>query len=114
MAGKWLDDVLKENVPHILPKVLWWIHELHDHCFQLDHVKHLPLVAAAMLDSHVTEEYWKTRTRDYLRYLQQCIYYVCMCVHVMCGSMHEHVFLDVALKMLLSVAISIMICFVTC
>ncbi|KAI8032904.1 N-acetyl-alpha-D-glucosaminyl L-malate synthase [Camellia lanceoleosa] len=28
VAGKWLDAVLKENVTHVLPKVLWWIHEM--------------------------------------------------------------------------------------
>ncbi|KAJ9703570.1 hypothetical protein PVL29_005063 [Vitis rotundifolia] len=67
MAGKWLDDVLKENVPHVLPKVLWWIHEMQGHYFQLEYVRYLPLVAAAMLDSHVAAEYWKTGTRGYLR-----------------------------------------------
>ncbi|KAL1207774.1 hypothetical protein V5N11_014550 [Cardamine amara subsp. amara] len=28
VAGKWLDAVLKDNVPKVLPKVLWWIHEM--------------------------------------------------------------------------------------
>ncbi|KAJ6682158.1 GLYCOSYLTRANSFERASE [Salix koriyanagi] len=48
VAGKWLDAVLKENVPRVLPK-------------------HLPLVGGAMIDSHVTAEYWKNRTQERLR-----------------------------------------------
>ncbi|KAF7135101.1 hypothetical protein RHSIM_Rhsim08G0122700 [Rhododendron simsii] len=28
VAGKWLDAVLKENVPRVLPKMLWWIPEM--------------------------------------------------------------------------------------
>jgi glycosyltransferase involved in cell wall biosynthesis len=67
VTGKWLDAVLKENVPRVLPKVLWWIHEMRGHYFKLDFVKHLPLVAGAMIDSHVTAEYWKNRTRERLR-----------------------------------------------
>ncbi|XP_071725360.1 uncharacterized protein [Rutidosis leptorrhynchoides] len=67
VAGKWLDAVLKENVPRVLPKVLWWIHEMRGHYFKLDYVKHLPFVAGAMIDSHVTAEYWKNRTRERLR-----------------------------------------------
>ncbi|RAL47961.1 hypothetical protein DM860_015748 [Cuscuta australis] len=62
VAGKWLDAVLKDNIPHVLPKVLWWIHEMRGHYFNLDYVKHLPFVAGAMIDSHVTAEYWKNRT----------------------------------------------------
>lgn len=69
VAGKWLDAVLKENVPRVLPKVLWWIHEMRGHYFKLDYVKHLPLVGGAMIDSHVTAEYWKNRTQERLRYL---------------------------------------------
>ncbi|KAF9682245.1 hypothetical protein SADUNF_Sadunf05G0088800 [Salix dunnii] len=67
VAGKWLDVVLKENVPRVLPKVLWWIHEMRGHYFKLDYVKHLPLVGGAMIDSHVTAEYWKNRTQERLR-----------------------------------------------
>ncbi|KAL1815529.1 hypothetical protein DCAR_0519794 [Daucus carota subsp. sativus] len=67
VAGKWLDAVLKENVPRVLPKVLWWIHEMRGHYFSMDYVKHLPLVAGAMIDSHVTAEYWKNRTQERLR-----------------------------------------------
>ncbi|KAG2696264.1 hypothetical protein I3843_07G049600 [Carya illinoinensis] len=67
VAGKWLDAVLKENVPRVLPKVLWWIHEMRGHYFKMDYVKHLPLVAGAMIDSHVTAEYWKSRTHERLR-----------------------------------------------
>ncbi|KAL9464549.1 hypothetical protein AB3S75_002204 [Citrus x aurantiifolia] len=67
VAGKWLDAVLKEDVPRVLPNVLWWIHEMRGHYFKLDYVKHLPLVAGAMIDSHVTAEYWKNRTRERLR-----------------------------------------------
>ena len=78
MAGEWLDDVLKENVPHVLPKVLWWIHEMQGHYFRLEYVKHLPLVAAAMTDSHAIADYWKTGSRDYLRYLHLCL---CECLH---------------------------------
>ena len=70
VAGKWmeLDATLKENVPHLLPKVLWWIHEMRGHYFKLDYVKHLPAVAGSMIDSHVTAEYWKNRTRERLGY----------------------------------------------
>ncbi|WCJ25033.1 UDP-Glycosyltransferase superfamily protein [Euphorbia peplus] len=67
VAGKWLDSVLKEKIPRVLPKVLWWIHEMRGHYFRLDYVKHLPLVAGAMIDSHVTAEYWKNRTQERLR-----------------------------------------------
>ncbi|XAR73828.1 Phosphatidylinositol alpha-mannosyltransferase [Bertholletia excelsa] len=67
VAGKWLDAVLKENVPHVLPKVLWWIHEMRGHYFKMEYVKHLPLVAGAMIDSHVTAEYWKNRTQERLK-----------------------------------------------
>ncbi|KAH9623989.1 hypothetical protein KSS87_010107 [Heliosperma pusillum] len=66
VAGKWLDAVLKDNVPHVLPKILWWIHEMRGHYFKLDFVKHLPYVAGAMIDSHTTAEYWKNRTKERL------------------------------------------------
>ncbi|TQD99362.1 hypothetical protein C1H46_015020 [Malus baccata] len=66
VSGKWLDVVLRENVPRVLPKVLWWIHEMRGHYFKLDYVKHLPLVAGSMIDSHVTAEYWENRTRERL------------------------------------------------
>ena len=62
VAGKWLDAVLKEKVPHMLPKVLWWIHEMRGHYFKVEFVMHLPFVAGAMIDSHTTAEYWKNRT----------------------------------------------------
>lgn len=68
VAGKWLDAVLKENVPRVLPKVLWWIHEMRGHYFKMEYVKHLPLVAGAMIDSHVTADYWKNRTQERLKY----------------------------------------------
>ncbi|CAL9054544.1 unnamed protein product [Musa banksii] len=67
VAGKWLDAVLKERVPQVLPKILWWIHEMRGHYFKLEYVKHLPFVAGAMIDSHTTAEYWKNRTRDRLK-----------------------------------------------
>ncbi|CDP01969.1 unnamed protein product [Coffea canephora] len=67
VAGKWLDAVLKEKVHLVLPKTLWWIHEMRGHYFSLDYVKHLPFVAGAMIDSHVTAEYWKNRTQERLR-----------------------------------------------
>ncbi|XP_022741069.1 uncharacterized protein LOC111292771 isoform X1 [Durio zibethinus] len=67
VAGKWLDAVLKEDVHRVLPKVLWWIHEMRGHYFKLDYVKHLPFVAGAMIDSHVTAEYWKNRTQERLK-----------------------------------------------
>lgn len=66
VAGKWLDAVLKDNVPRVLPKVLWWIHEMRGHYFKVEYVKHLPFVAGAMIDSHTTAEYWKNRTRERL------------------------------------------------
>ncbi|KAG6699313.1 hypothetical protein I3843_08G061700 [Carya illinoinensis] len=66
VAGKWLDAVLKEKVPIVLPKVLWWIHEMRGHYFKVEYVKHLPFVAGAMIDSHTTAEYWKNRTRERL------------------------------------------------
>ncbi|KAF8022782.1 hypothetical protein BT93_F0329 [Corymbia citriodora subsp. variegata] len=66
VAGKWLDAVLKDNVPSVLPKILWWIHEMRGHYFKVEYVKHLPYVAGAMIDSHTTAEYWKTRTQERL------------------------------------------------
>ncbi|XP_020219112.1 uncharacterized protein LOC109802242 [Cajanus cajan] len=66
VAGKWLDAVLKEKVDRVLPKVLWWIHEMRGHYFKVEYVKHLPFVAGAMIDSHTTAEYWKNRTRERL------------------------------------------------
>ncbi|GJN06225.1 hypothetical protein PR202_ga23930 [Eleusine coracana subsp. coracana] len=66
VAGKWLDPVLKDHVPEVLPKILWWIHEMRGHYFKLEYVKHLPFVAGAMIDSHTTAEYWKSRTSDRL------------------------------------------------
>uniref|UniRef100_K3XJQ5 Glycosyl transferase family 1 domain-containing protein n=1 Tax=Setaria italica TaxID=4555 RepID=K3XJQ5_SETIT len=67
VAGKWLDPVLKDHVPEVLPKILWWIHEMRGHYFKLEFVKHLPFVAGAMIDSHTTAEYWKSRTSDRLK-----------------------------------------------
>ncbi|GLT39183.1 hypothetical protein SLA2020_133890 [Shorea laevis] len=64
VAGKWLDAVLKQDVACVLPKVLWWIHEMRGQYFKLEYVKHLPLVAGAMIDSHITAAYWKNRTQD--------------------------------------------------
>ena len=69
VAGKWLDPVLKNHVPEVLPKILWWIHEMRGHYFKLEYVKHLPFVAGAMIDSHTTAEYWKSRTSDRLKYV---------------------------------------------
>lgn len=76
VAGKWLDAVLKENVSRVLPKVLWWIHEMRGHYFKLEYVKHLPFVAGAMIDSHATAEYWKDRTHDRLGIRMPEIYVV--------------------------------------
>ncbi|XP_078157022.1 uncharacterized protein LOC144552872 [Carex rostrata] len=67
VAGKWLDGVLKEKVHQVLPKVLWWIHEMRGHYFKLEYVKHLPYVAGSMIDSYVTAAYWKNRTRERLK-----------------------------------------------
>lgn len=67
VAGKWLDAVLKEHVSRVLPKVLWWIHEMRGHYFKMEYIKYLPLVAGAMIDSHVTAEYWKNRTQERLK-----------------------------------------------
>ncbi|XP_042518358.1 uncharacterized protein LOC122092108 isoform X2 [Macadamia integrifolia] len=47
VAGKWLDAVLKEDVTRVLPKILWWIHEMRGHYFKMEikmpetHVVHL-------------------------------------------------------------------------
>ncbi|KAJ4885017.1 UDP-Glycosyltransferase superfamily protein [Raphanus sativus] len=49
VAGKWLDAVLKNNVPEVLPKILWWIHEMRGHYFKADLVKHLPSVLSFVL-----------------------------------------------------------------
>ncbi|XP_052195604.1 uncharacterized protein LOC127803428 isoform X3 [Diospyros lotus] len=76
VAGKWLNAVLKENVPRVLPKVLWWIHEMRGHYFKMEYVKHLPSVAGAMIDSHVTAEYWKNRT---LERLKNCLWLLSLC-----------------------------------
>ncbi|CAM8981734.1 unnamed protein product [Rhodiola kirilowii] len=65
VAGKWL-DIFKNDMTRVLPKVLWWIHEMRGHYFKVEYVKHLPFVAGAMIDSHVTAEYWKNRTRERL------------------------------------------------
>ncbi|XP_074590389.1 uncharacterized protein LOC141846278 [Curcuma longa] len=67
VAGKWLDGILKEQIPLVVPKILWWIHEMRGHYFKLEYVKHLPFVAGAMIDSQTTTEYWKTRTHDRLK-----------------------------------------------
>ncbi|KAJ3694299.1 hypothetical protein LUZ60_009779 [Juncus effusus] len=67
VAGKWLDGILKEKTDRVLPKTLWWIHEMRGHYFTLNYVKHLPNVAAVMIDSHVTAQYWKNRTHDRLK-----------------------------------------------
>ncbi|KAI4321610.1 hypothetical protein MLD38_034973 [Melastoma candidum] len=66
VAGKWLDAVLKDDVHRVLPKILWWIHEMRGHYFKLEYVKHLPSVAGAMIDSYTTAEYWKNRTHERL------------------------------------------------
>lgn len=79
VAGKWLDDVLKEDVPRVLPKVLWWIHEMRGHYFKMEYVKHLPFVAGAMIDSHTTAEYWKNRTQERLRYATAPTTMFCAC-----------------------------------
>lgn len=89
VAGKWLDAVLKDNVPQVLPKILWWIHEMRGHYFKLEYVKHLPLVAGAMIDSHITAEYWKTRTHDRLKYVQLFFF-----VHYIMNTMLPFVLLD--------------------
>lgn len=89
VAGKWLDVVLKEKVPHVLPKVLWWIHEMRGHYFKVEYVKHLPFVAGAMIDSHTTAEYWKNRTRERLGYVTNINLYAVL--------FHFHLILDVFL-----------------
>ncbi|KAJ8439206.1 hypothetical protein Cgig2_003419 [Carnegiea gigantea] len=66
VAGKWLDLVPKDSLPRILPKILWWIHEMRGHYFKLDFVKHLPFAGGAMIDSHITAGYWKNRTEGRL------------------------------------------------
>uniref|UniRef100_A0A7C9CRP8 Uncharacterized protein n=1 Tax=Opuntia streptacantha TaxID=393608 RepID=A0A7C9CRP8_OPUST len=55
-----------DSLPRILPKILWWIHEMRGHYFKLDFVKHLPFVGGAMIDSQITTEYWKNRTEERL------------------------------------------------
>ena len=76
VAGKWLDAVLKDNVPKVLPKILWWIHEMRGHYFKADLVKHLPFVAGAMIDSHATAEYWKSRTHDRLGSVSSSLHFL--------------------------------------
>eukprot|EP00252_Welwitschia_mirabilis_P006393 TRINITY_DN17274_c0_g1_i1.p1 TRINITY_DN17274_c0_g1~~TRINITY_DN17274_c0_g1_i1.p1 ORF type:complete len:484 (+),score=93.61 TRINITY_DN17274_c0_g1_i1:142-1593(+) len=66
VAGKWIDTVLKDKTPSVLPKILWWIHEMRGHYFTLEYVKHLPSVAAAMIDSYTTANYWQNRTKERL------------------------------------------------
>ncbi|CAO2823333.1 unnamed protein product [Amaranthus hypochondriacus] len=66
VSGRWLDEVLRDNVPRVLSKTLWWIHEMRGNYFKLEYLKHLPSVAAAMIDSHTTAEYWQTRTKELL------------------------------------------------
>lgn len=66
VAGKWIDSVLKNNTPRVLPKILWWIHEMRGHYFTLEYVKHLPNVAGAMIDSYTTANHWHNRTRERL------------------------------------------------
>lgn len=85
VAGKWLDAVLKENVQQVLPKVLWWIHEMRGHYFKLEYVKHLPFVAGAMIDSHTTADYWKNRTKERLGYAS----YFCKCLSYWCTNSHQ-------------------------
>lgn len=67
VAGKWIDSALHDDLDHILPKVLWWIHEMRGHYFSYDLVKHLPKVAGVIIDSHATAEYWRNRTAVELR-----------------------------------------------
>lgn len=67
VTGKWLDGILKEQIPQVLPKILWWIHEVRGHYFKLEYIKHLPYVAVVMIDSQTTAEYWKNRTNDRLK-----------------------------------------------
>lgn len=67
VAGKWIDSAFKGDVSAILPKMLWWIHEMRGHYFTVDLVKHLPNVGGAMIDSFSTAEYWKNRTQERLR-----------------------------------------------
>ncbi|XP_073103683.1 uncharacterized protein [Elaeis guineensis] len=76
VAGKWLDGVLKEHVSQVLPKILWWIHEMRGHYFKLEYVKHLPFVTGAMIDSYTTAEYWKNRTHERLKIQMPQIYVV--------------------------------------
>lgn len=81
VSGKWLDAVLKEHVPKVLPKILWWIHEMRGHYFSLEYVKHLPLVAGAMIDSYTTAEYWKNRTQHRLKYVPKARIFFGSCVY---------------------------------
>ncbi|KMZ59347.1 UDP-Glycosyltransferase superfamily protein [Zostera marina] len=66
VSGKWLDNILQENGQGILPKVLWWIHEMRGHYCSLDYVKNLPSVAGTMIDSHISADFWKNRTHNRL------------------------------------------------
>ena len=69
VAGKWIDTiVMKGDVKKVLAKTVWWIHEMRGHYFVMEHVKHLPQVAGVMIDSYATAEYWRTRTRERLRF----------------------------------------------
>ena len=44
VAGKWIDTVLKDNAPHVLPKILWWIHEMRGHLHQMINLAELKCV----------------------------------------------------------------------
>lgn len=69
VAGKCIDDfaAVKSDISKVLAKIVWWIHEMRGHYFNLEYLKRLPNVAVVVTDSYATAEYWQTRTKERLR-----------------------------------------------
>ncbi|KAG4962342.1 hypothetical protein JHK82_039030 [Glycine max] len=55
VAGKWLDAVLKEKVSEVLPKVLWWIHEMRGHYLKVEYIKHVDVLTLLFSVVNVTK-----------------------------------------------------------
>ncbi|KAG4953410.1 hypothetical protein JHK87_039004 [Glycine soja] len=55
VAGKWLHAVLKEKVSEVLPKVLWWIHEMRGHYLKVEYIKHVDVLTLLFSVVNVTK-----------------------------------------------------------